>query len=248
MVKRERSVIFDTAAGARRIRDEALRLEVIRIKAAIPAECGEDIAPAPARGAFRVFTPVEMVPGSTLRQRPAGYLGRASLAKADVFDRMIEEARRAHRRRHGDRVPFFPPLSPGQVAMGRAYRDLVERHDAGGMRCASLETGRGGGGSGLFIDAFVTEGRRIEAIRRRIGGGLAMELRRVRPSARGTRVAILDRVLVDQVCLMDRDIGQVLVAHRWAKSERVIGKARAALAAALDRMMGYDCVRPQNVG
>ena len=125
---------------------------------------------------------------------------------------------------------------------------MLDRGLSAGISAASLEAGRGGGGSGEFIDAFVAEGRAIDALRRRIGSGTAMVLRRVRPSVKGTRAAILDRVLVDMVCLQDRDLSQVLAAHGWAQRSTVREKLSEALVQSLDRMMGYDLFRDKNVG
>ncbi len=217
----------------------------------VPPECGPEIPAAPARGPFQVFRPIEIVPGSAGAARDAGYRAhgedrpRRAIRRADVFDRMIEDARRRHDR-GGDDDPFVAPFSPAQVAVARTYRDLVERHDAGGMKCASLETGRAGGGrGGEFIDAFVAEGIWIERLRSRIGNGVALSVRRIRPSRRGiaSRGVITDRVLVDRVCLGDRTLSDVLRLHGWAQKGEHREALRGALVASLDRMQGYDLCR-----
>lgn len=247
---------FDSAASAQVVIErrsaylsmrfaENERIATIKARSEPPAICGPEIPAAPARGAFIAFQPRRIVPGSAGTAVPDGYRGpgepspRSAVRAADVFDRMIEDARRRHERRGGD-DRFTPPLSPGQVAMGRIYRDLIEDHDGKGMRCASLETGRGGSGDG-FIDAFVAQGAAIERIRARIGRGIALKVRRMRQSARGGTTArpIRDRTLVDMVCLMDMTPSDVLRKHGWSAKGSHREAVRSALASALDRMQGY---------
>ena len=67
-----------------------------------------------------------------------------------------------------------------------------------------------------------------------------MAIRRIRPSQRGSKSIITDKRLVDMVCLEDKDLGQVLSAHGWAVKGEANAALRRALAAALDRMQGYD--------
>lgn len=224
------------------LRAEAERIAAIKARAAIPDRCGPEVEPAPARGAFAVFTMREMVPGSAERMRPAGYKGRDTVRVADAFDVMEEQARRAWAKLpEKDRPPFQRPFTDPQIAMARRYLALTERRAAGGVRCASLEALRSGGGQGgEFIDAFVAEGAELASLHRRIGGGVAMVVRRIRPSARGAnRAAILDRRLVDDVCLRGLTLTEVLRAHGWAKDAAKLVALRVALAASLDRMIGY---------
>ncbi len=220
------------AAEARRA--EVRRIDAILSQATPPADVGP-VPVAPARGAQRIVTDYVALPGGMRRA-----VGRR-LEAADVFDLMLAQAQR----RHGDSAArFVPPVSPGQIAMARHYRGLVERHDAGGVRCASLEAGRSGGSGGEFIDAYLAVGRESDGLRARIGDGSALVLRRVRPSDRGSVVTVSDRVLVDMVCLQDRTLDAVLMAHGWAVKGAHRQALRLALAAALDRMQGYDLVRP----
>lgn len=222
---------------------EARRIADVLAHGTVPDACGPDIPLAPARGALRTFRPIELVPGSLGTAQDTGHWARGEDTRRkgarirDVFDRVELWA--------GD-----APLAPAQVQIARDYRDLIERHEAGGMGCASLEASRGGGGGagGEFIDAYVAEGIRIAALRRRIGTGVAMEMRRIRPSKRGAKARgnITNRKLVDMVCLGDQPLGAVLDAHGWAVKGDTREALRRALAAALDRMMGYDCAQPQN--
>lgn len=190
---------------------------------------------APARGAKRLVSEYEMLPGGTRR-----YVG-AHWVDADIFDGMCRTAYARHIKAGGSPEGFVPPFTPGQMAMARRYRDLTERHSAGGMKCASLEA-RGGGGAGQggeFIDAFVAEGRELAAMHRNIGSGQSMAVRRIRPSKRGSKAAILNRCLVDMVCLGGSDLSAVLRAHGWACKGDHRDALRAALCVSLDRMQGY---------
>ncbi|AZV00332.1 hypothetical protein [Paracoccus sulfuroxidans] len=226
-------------AAAARIAAERARLDAILHRATPVDGCGPAIPIAPARGPQIVVTPRRMVPDAKdatgWKVEELGWRGFNAVRATDIFDDL---ARRAAKRKDA------PPFTPGQVAVGRLYRDLVERHDAGGMRCASLEAGRGGSpsGGGEFIDAFIEEGRVIELLRRRIGHGVAMPVRRVRPSARGGDGArmIHDRVLVDDICLHGRSFQSVLERHGWTKTGRNVVALQCALAACLDRMQFHS--------
>lgn len=239
---------WDQMSDARRraavaLSDETARVADILKKASAPEECGPDIPVAPARGACRVFTARQIKPGSRNTIEEAGYQGhgearpRKAVAVADVFDRMEARARAAKKP---------APFSAGQIEMARWYRTLVERHDAGGVKLSSID-GRSGGGSGRgrdVMDIRLDEAREIEAIRRRIGPGAALVVRRVRPSARASALGvgagiILDLRLVDAVCLEDMDLSAILLAHGWGQKGDHRKALRVALCAALDRMRGY---------
>ncbi len=254
-----RSKAFDHAASVARVQETASAIQsrlsetdaaVSRLKAASqpPVECGPAIPAAPARGELKTFRPIELVPGSVGTARDTGHWERGEDQRRrgarirDVFDRMHDQARAAHKARGDKAGPFVPPLTPAQVQIARDYRDLTERHAAGGMKCASLEAaGRGSGGQGgEFIDAFVAEGLRLDAFHRRIGTGVAMAVRRIRPSERGNRTGIRNRDLVDDICIRDMDPSAVLKRHGWSEKGKTRDAVRKALAAALDRMIGYD--------
>lgn len=248
---------FDRAASARivaerrataldRIAMSEARVAAVKAASAVPPVCGPDIVPAPARRAFAVFRPMEVVPGSAGTARSSGYRGpgeampRSAMRAADVFDAMIDAARRRHDARGEDAGPFIAPFTPGQVQIARDYRDLTERHGSV-IRCASLEAGRGGGGSGEFIDAYIAEGLRLAALVRRIGTGAALSVRRLRPSLRvAASRDISARALVDMTCLGDLSLKRILLKHGWAVSSARLSLLRQALAEALDRMQGYQ--------
>lgn len=227
--------------------------------AAPPERCGPEMPIAPARGPMEAFQPREMVitdAGNPVSRR-AGYLGRDAARVADAFDRMTLAAQKAHagavRRAEarGDPIPSFDaPFTHGQVSAARDYAALSERCQSHGLATASVETrGGGSGGNGGREEAIFADFQRLRALHRRIGEGLAKEVRRLRPSATGgKRRAIRARRLVDMVCLGDAVISDVLAAHGWAENARERSALRLSLCAALDRMQGYDLTKPQNMG
>lgn len=229
------SVILVDGNGRARLADADRRAQELLARAAVPEACGPEIPVAPARAGLVVEDRWEMVPGSTERRRVAGHAGRKGARVGDAFDRMAEACAR---RKAGE------PFTPGQVSAGRDYAALVERLSASGVRCSSLEAvAQAGAGGGSFIDAVVQDARRLASLRRRIGGGVAIEVRRVRPSRRGTRRAIPDLVLVEMVCCGGLSLSQVLDRHAWSVSGDNLRAVRLALAAALDRMQGWGLVR-----
>lgn len=236
--------IIDRRAGATRLSDERERLAAL-IARAVPAEgCGPAIPVAPARGPAVAVTPQVVMPdpksATGYKIEGIGWRGFRAARAMDIFDDL--ERRAARIRDKGGKVTGRSPFTKGQVTVARRYRDMVERHDAGGVKLASLE-GRAGGGGGSgrdFMDAFLAEGREIEQLRAAIGSGAAMSVRRVRPSARGDDGArlIRDRDLVDAICLHGRSFRDVLIAHRWAADGKNAKRLTEALAACLDRMQG----------
>lgn len=212
---------------------EAMRIAEVRALGSVPPEVGPDIIAAPARGPVRVFEGRAVYPKGEgeFELKPSGFAGRKSLRRADSFDVMTAKAAR-----HKKSAPF----SPSQVAIGRHYRDLVERHDAAGVKCASLEgaASRGGGSGGGFIEALLRDRDEIAELQRRIGAGAAMVVRRIRPSSRGSRLTITDRRLVDMVCLDEKTISDVLRGHGWAIKSALIRALNQSLCDALDRMAG----------
>ena len=114
---------------AERLRDrkleEALAVEAIKRRATPPRECGPDIPVAPARGPMATFQPrrTEMT-GSGPRTHADGYLGRRGARRADAFDLMTEQARKAYAKKIAglpvEEAPAFKaPFSIGQVQMAR---------------------------------------------------------------------------------------------------------------------------------
>ena len=162
------------AARQLRLQAEAGRIQAVKAWGQVPEVCGDAIPEAPARGAIRVFQPMRLFPDGkeNWKARPSGYRGRSAMQRADVFDVMTAKAASK-----GKPAPF----TREQVAAGRYYRDLVERHACAGVMCSSIEALRGGGGCGNFIDAVLRDREEIERIRRRIGSGTAMAVRKISP-------------------------------------------------------------------
>lgn len=243
----KRGVIFVNSAGQARLKAEHSRMAEIRAAAEAPVSCGWDMPAAPARGPVKTFQPVEMRPKGSDGWAPqqTGYRGRDALRRADAFDVMIAQAsRRASSRQN----LFVPPFTAGQMSIARDYATLVERLEAGGMRCISLEVqsqARAGGG-GEFIDAYVRDSRRLDAMRDAIGDGYAIEAQRASPF-RDRRRAFRIRRMVDLVCIRQWTLSHVLGGFGWSRSTRNLDVVREALCAALDRMQGYRDVPPQNV-
>lgn len=222
------------AADDRRRSEEHDRIEAIKAAAHPPADCGPDIIGAPARGGF-VLHRIRTVQGTgrdDLVQTDRGYVPRSPIRQADVFDRMISRAVRSGK---------AWPLAPGQIAIGRRYRDLVEWRAAGALKCSAIDGRQAGSGERDFMDAYLAVGQEVSGMHRRIGSGCAVQVRRVRPSARGAdkRGPIFDRVLVDMVCLQQMPLSEVLRQHDWSKTTAHIDALREALCGALDRMIGY---------
>lgn len=212
---------------------EADRVQAVKDAGRVPDGCGDEAPAAPARGAVRTNDMQRLVAvgADGYVSVPAGHLRRKTLHVADAFDVMAGSAAR-----NGSSAAF----TPTQVAMGRHYRALYERHACAGVKCSSLETATdGSGGQGSFIDAVLRDREELARLRVRIGVNVAMQIRRVRPSARGSRVQISDRVLVDAICLHDKTISDVLRDHGWVKKGDTVKAAQAALADALDRMIGH---------
>lgn len=218
---------------------EAERIGEVMASGLVPPECGSDIPDAPARGGVATFRPMRVLPGTAGTAVPDGHWPageprpRLGLRRADVFDAM-ENAARA--RWSGDR-PFVPPFTASQVQMARAYRDLFERMQAGGYRLLRLDGTGGGGDSAGATDARLSEARWLQRLRQRVGSGIAPGL--VVRNARARCRSVLDLQLVDMVCVADMSLSEVLRSHGWAVNGRTRDAARLALAAALDRMIGY---------
>lgn len=213
------------------------------LTAATPPESMGAAPVAPARGAMGLVDEACILPGSDVGAAP-GYLPRLRTTgrfwrEVDPLSVMCRQAAMRHAETGSD-APFVAPFSPGQIAIGRHYRALTERYEAGGVKLSSLEAGRDSGSrGGDFMDAHLILGRELTGMHRAIGDGSALAVRRIRPSARGSRVSIPDRRIVDMVCLGGLTLSDVLAAHGWASKGETRRALREALCAALDRMRGH---------
>jgi hypothetical protein len=208
---------------------EADRMAHLKARAVAPESCGPDMPVAPAKGKMLAVKPMAMQMGE---DGPAlvhtGWRGRDAARAMDVFDEMASQALRA-----GGGEPF----TRAQVAAGRAYGALVERHSARGLRGISVETmmaGRGGQGGGGYLEALLKERARLDALQAVIGAGVALEVRRVSRRARGV---VTVRALVDGLCLEGLTLAALLRRSGWCATDAAtVQAARDAVAGALDRM------------
>lgn len=229
-------------------------LDEIRGAATAPWQCGDAIPIAPARGQVERFTPTELVPDTKGGMKPerTGYRCRDGARVRDVFDKMVDQAERAHANKGKGAGPFETPFTFGQVLAGRGYAALTERCNASGVKCSSLESLHHSGSGGGREEAIFADFARLRALHRRIGNGLAKQLRRHRPSVSSAgpdpRKSITARHLVDQICLSERTPKEILRACGWSGDSKQIKGLRSELCSALDRMQGYELDKPQNMG
>lgn len=250
------AVFYVNRLGISTIEDSNAECRRLLEAATPPIECGPRMVAAPARGPMLRFQSREMVQteSGAFVSRRAGFNNWDTARVADVFDLMADAARKAHIRRvqrakaAGEPEPgFVEPFTPGQVEIGRDYAALTERCDAAGVKCSSLETLRERAGTGGDREAAIfRDFERLRAMHRRIGYGLAKDVRRLRPQGQ-QRKPIYVRRLVDLVCLGGLSLSGVLDRHGWSASEKSILLLRVSLCAALDRMQGYSDRQAQNV-
>ena len=235
-----RHALSRKAATERAIKEQAA-MDAVRAKGAVPRACGPEIPEAPARGPVQILRPVaqQVNDGGRIRKTggvhkgsitkvDTGYKGRAVMRRLDAFGRMEAEAAKRGK-------PM--PLTPEQVATGRLYAQLVERYEAGGYKCSSLSERVGGSGSTIDVtDARLMDREKILRMRKAIGDGIAVPVRKIRPSQRGTRVAITDRYLVDAICLSGMSFREVLLSCGWGYNARLIMQLRNALCEKIDLM------------
>jgi hypothetical protein len=225
----------DLAGGQNRLFAEATRVKAMLDTATPPP--GMRAAPvAPARGPQQLVPNFSVTGGGMRRVEGAHWQGLSPLAAA------VAQARLRHEARNPD-APFVPPYNPGQVAVAEDYAAIVEWRAGSALRCASLEAGRGGGGSGLFIATFMEQGRWLSELQRRIGDGVAMSVRRHMDRGNG-RATITVRAAVDMLVLGGQDLSVILRRFGWAEKGSHRKDLRTAICGALDRMQGYKDASP----
>lgn len=187
---------------------------------------------APARGPMAEVDNWVMMAGGTRR------LDGRHMRDLCQLEVMCVQAWQRHQAR-GIEAEFVPPFTPGQIAVGRAYRDLVEWREGSALKCASLEAGRaGGGGSGLFIDAFIQQGDWLQTLRNRIGETVVILSVRRHMDRGNARRPIMARAAVDGLLLQGLDLSAILANHRWQLNGKNRKALRLGVADALDRMQG----------
>lgn len=218
--------------GRERLQAEQQRCEAMLTRAAPPVEMQAATA-APARGAMMLQPNFVVMPGGTRKRDGAHW------RQAGPLSVMVEQARLRHDAKGRDDDEFTAPFSPSQIAVSEDYRALVERHEAGLCKGSSFEAGRSGSGAGgLAIDTYIQEARWLDELRRRIGEGVTMQVRR-HLDRDNARRAIPVRVLVDMVLVQGQTLTDVLSAHGWQAKGETRKMLRLELCAALDRMQGY---------
>lgn len=222
---------------------EHWRVTQTKALAAVPVECSAEIITAPARGPIAPFREVywhETAHGNEWRHVPyrSGCPGRTR----DIFDIMTDQATR-----RGGVAPF----DIGQVFAGREYRALHERVQSAGLKCSSAFDDKvRGKGKVDFMDSYLADAQRLSWFHEAIGGAIAKDMKRVSPE-KAQRVIITDdilaqadkriitvRTLVDDVCIKEKALSDVLGAHGWSVTGKNRKALRDALCAALGRMQG----------
>lgn len=202
--------------------DEESRIAAVLRRGLVPDRCGPEMPLAPARP-VEPFEPVAVRPvGEGYDVQHVGFQGRDAARARDVFDAMQAAALS-----RGGVAPF----TPRQVAAGRTYAALVERHSAVGVRGISIEAqvGAGGRGDGGYIDAVIREGRMIDAMR----AAADREVVRL-----GRRSELRAMVVVDWVCLHGLSATDVLRRCGIVADGRRRSLLQDGLGRALDRMAG----------
>ena len=207
------------------------------VAGAVPPSAMGAAPVAPARGAMQLVPNYEATAGGMRRLESSHWRAVCALGAMNA-----QAAARADRRGVDGVVPF----SAGQVSIAAIYRALVEWREGSAMRCGGLEAGRGGSGSGVFIDRFIEEGARLADFHQAIGEGFALRPRRSMDRG-NARKPLSDRALVDAVVIDGRDLSAVLRRFGWEADGKNRKLLRVALCEALDRMQGYRVFRTQNM-
>ena len=223
----------EKSIGAQRVAQMDQRVAVMKAAATPTSIASPVIIPAPARGPTKVVQLREtVVTESGPRVRRTTVDGYHPVQASDAFDQMELQARR----RDAQGKPLF---TRHQVDAGRAYAALSERCASEGVRCSSIE-GQAGGGQGGgrdWIDQFILRSNWLARMQAAIGDGVALSPRGAQAHADRGRKVVRVRDLVDAVCIHGKTLSQVLKAKGWPANGRTIDAARAALCAALDRMV-----------
>jgi hypothetical protein len=201
------------------------------LAAAVPPEAMAAAPVAPARGTMQLVPNWDVTRGGIRREAGAHWRAACALVAMNARAVARAEARGV--------VLGELPFTVSQIAIAETYRGLVEWRAGSGIKCASVEAGRGGSaGSGLFIDTFIEQGERLARLQAAIGEGAVMSPRRQMDRGNGRRV-IMARDLVHQVIERGRDLSWVLRHYGWAANGVHRKELLAGLRGILDRMQGY---------
>lgn len=222
---------FNLLHGQMRAADEAGRLTQMRLAATPPA--GMEAAPmAPARGTMQLVQDWDILPGGTRRAAGSHWVEptRLDVMNAHAMDQARAKDPDVSRAKAEE-------FTPAQVAMARRYRDLVEWRAGSAIKCASLE-GSNGGGSGAYIDSFITAGKELAALRAAIGNDVVLSPRRHMDRG-NSRCPLTVRQAIDAVVLKGWTVSKVVAKAGWAAKGTTRRQVRDAIRGALDRMQGY---------
>lgn len=223
--------------------DERQRVDQVKSSAANPEGVSDRILAAPARGPVLPFRDTRILPdGDGFKVVDAPYRSGCPGRTRDAFDAMTDQATR-----RGGNAPF----TVAQVGAARDYRALDERVQSAGVKCSKVfDVQTGGQGRIDFMDAYIRDTERLVMFHDAIGSVIAKDMKRVSPS-KAQRVIVTDdmlaqvkkriitvRTLVDDVCIKDRTLSDVLKAHGWSVTGKNRKALRDALCAALGRMQG----------
>lgn len=222
--------VMDHVAGANRLACEMATIRAM-LDHATPPDAMRAAPVAPARGPQTLQVEYEMQRGGTRRLVGAHFRDKCAL------ERMVTKAWDRHTSR-GIEAAFVAPFSPSQIAVARDYRALCEWREVSALRCASLEAGRGGGGSGMFIDTFIDQGWWLDRLRARIGMAVALDVRRHMDRG-NARHSVSVRAAVDMLVLGGQDVSTILRRFGWEADGKNRKTLRLSICGALDRMQGY---------
>lgn len=209
---------------------ERRRLAQIMRKATPPEAVGPEIPAAPGRGSATPFAPRKTVqtPAGP-RVRFDGHAGRFALKLDDAFTVMQRQADR----RNTDAPPLF---TIAQIEAGRAYAALAEKCQGSGVKCSSIEAQARSSGGLAVTEAQLRDLARLEAMRRAIGSGWALEAKNKRKG--DARRPIRVRHLVDAVTIREKTLSQLLRDSGWSANTGHREALRRVLRLALDRLYG----------
>lgn len=219
---------IDLGQSERRHAAEAEALFQIKAGALPPVEMLA--APlAPARGTMHLAAEYMVTKGGMRQQISSHWL------TCDGLMKMIGRAMQRHRDT-GMTKPFVAPFTGPHLTVAGQYRSLTEWRAGSALKCASIEAGRGGGGDGPegYMVRYMKRGAALDEMHDAIGHAIVLRVRRGVPDGRRS---ISARALVDSVVLFDGDLTDVLRRFGWAKDSANRNHLRAALVAALDRMV-----------
>lgn len=217
---------------ADRVSGETARIAEMKAQATPPGAM-HAAAVAPARGIMQLVPNWEILPGGTRRADGAHWIEASPLDVANVraVDRALAKDPEASRAK-------AEVFSPGQVAMAKRYRDLVEWRAGSAIKCGKLEGGSGAGGAGEFIDSYITAGEELARLEAAIGREIILSPRRHMDRDNARRPLSL-RVAFDAMVLRGWSLSKVITKHGWSPKGATRRQVRDAIRGALDRMQGY---------